>query len=447
MGATESIPSSPPAPIRNDPRGGPDRDPTRVRIASDPSPARADQAAVPQRTITGQNIVCFGKEWSSAPTSNNHVMNELARHNKVLWINSVATRTPSVASARDVKRIFRKLASFFRGTQQVGPSMWVYTPAVLPFPHSPIAQRLNRWIIRRAIGRLRRRLGMNSFQLWSFLPNVAPYVGGSGESISIYYCVDEWSKFSYLDGPRTAAAERDLCEKVDLVFATSQKLVEARSTINPRTYLARHGVDHPLFSAALDPATPVPEDLAAIRGPVVGFYGTIQDWVDLGLIERLARRRPDWSFVLIGPILVDIAHLAGLANIHFLGRKPHSELPKYCKGMAVALIPQKINELTLNMNPLKLREYLSAGLPVVATPLPEAAECAEFCRIGRDDAEFEAAIADAIAADTPDLRRRRSDSMKDQTWQQRVERIGAVVMEQIDSRRIGGAENFQKSGH
>src|ERR1700690_52732 len=106
MGAIENIASSSLAAPRNDPRDGQDREPTRARIDVDSSPGGADHAIVSHPSITGQNIVCFGKEWSSAPTSNNHVMNELARHNKVLWINSVATRTPSVASARDVKRIF-----------------------------------------------------------------------------------------------------------------------------------------------------------------------------------------------------------------------------------------------------------------------------------------------------------------------------------------------------
>jgi glycosyltransferase involved in cell wall biosynthesis len=269
---------------------------------------------------------------------------------------------------------------------------------------------------------------MSDFQLWSFLPNVADYVGTMGESVAVYYCVDEWSKFSYVDGDRTAAAERELCRKVDIVFATARSLAESRRALNPETHLATHGVDYELFSQAIAHETHVPEDLAALPRPVLGFYGTIQDWVDLELIGNLARRHPEWSIALVGRVAVDVSELKQLPNVHFLGRKPHAALPAYCKGFAVGLIPQKVNDLTRHMNPIKLREYLCAGLPVVSTALPEVSYYADRCHIAANYEEFEEAVVTALATDSPEARRRRSESMSGETWQQKVSEITAHVM-------------------
>jgi glycosyltransferase involved in cell wall biosynthesis len=370
--------------------------------------------------LTGQAIICFAKDWDEDPTSNNHVMAELAKGNRVLWLNSVSTRTPNVASARDLKKIARKLASFARGARRVREGLWVYTPIVLPLPHSRWARAANRYILKVVLRVLRMRLGMGTFQLWTFLPNVADYVGGLGEDVSVYYCVDEWSKFNYVDNRRTAEAERRLVQKVDVVFAVAQSLVDSRRAINPETHLARHGVDHALFAAALDDATQVPDDLARVPGPVVGFYGTLQDWVDLDLICFMAKRHPDWSIVLIGKPMVDLSRLKEYPNVHVLGRKPHGQLPAYCKGFSVGIIPYVLNERLLHVNPIKLREYLSAGVPVVSVALPELVPYAGQCTIAHSYEEFDRGVEAAIRGDSPDKRRERSELMRGETWQARV---------------------------
>jgi len=385
--------------------------------------------------MTGQNVVCFAKDWEENPTSNNHVMRHVARANKVLWLNSVATRAPNLGSGRDLGKIVRKLKGFFDGVKRVDERMWVYTPIVLPFPHSRLATAVNRLILRVSLNVLRRRLGMRDFQLWTFLPSIADYVGRLGESVVVYYCVDEWSKFTYVDGARTAAAERELCRKADVVFATARSLVERRRHLNPETHLANHGVDHGQFAAALGDSVRVPDDLAALPKPVLGFYGTIQDWVDLDLIAFLARRRPNWSIALVGNTLTDVSSLKQYPNVHLLGRRPHAELPAYCKGFDVALLPQKVNELTEHMNPIKLREYLCAGLPVVSTALPEVKHYpSELCTVARTYEAFESAVDDAIRADSPEKRKRRSDAMLGETWEQRVDEVCRYVMRVRDRR-------------
>jgi glycosyltransferase involved in cell wall biosynthesis len=383
------------------------------------------------RATSRPGIVCFAKDWNEDPTSNHHVMQELARTHEVLWLNSIATRTPNLQSGRDLKKIVRKVGAFARGPVRVADHLWVYTPLVLPFPHNPAARAVNQGILRLTVGALRAKLGMREFELWTFLPNAGDYLG-MGESLAVYYCTDEWSLFSYIDDSMLEEEHR-LCEKVDVVFAVNAALVERKRAKNPETHLATHGVEHAQFAAALDDATPVPADLAALPRPVLGFYGTLQDWVDFDLLAELARRRPAWSFALLGGVHVDIARFATLANVHFLGRKPHPELPAYCKGFDVGLIPYAASPRLPFINPIKLREYLSAGLPVVSTPLPEVMRYAEHCAVAADADGFEAAILTALQNDNPARRRARSAAMREETWQHKV----AAVRAAIDRIRVG----------
>jgi glycosyltransferase involved in cell wall biosynthesis len=373
--------------------------------------------------MTGDDIVCFGKDWNEDPTSCNHVNKELAKTRRVLWINSTATRTPNLMNKRDVGKIFSKLASFLRGPIRVTDRLWVYTPIVLPFPHSPPAVAVNRLILQASVALLRRMMGIGPFQLWSWVPTTSQYYGLFGESMIVYYCTDNWSQFSSVDTKRIEWLVSEQARRASVVFGTSDLIVENLRKHNPETHLAPHGVNYSLFARATQESTPVPEDLAALRGPVLGFYGLIESWMDLDLIAFLAERHPEWSIALVGKVCVDTSKIDGLPNVHFLGRKPHGELPLYCKGFSVGLIPHKVNELTRHMNPIKLREYLSAGLPVVATALPEVRHYGEHCTIAENFEEFERGVEQAVREDTPELRRLRSASMQWETWESKVQEL------------------------
>jgi glycosyltransferase involved in cell wall biosynthesis len=360
---------------------------------------------------------------------------ELARTRKVLWLNSVATRTPSLSSGRDMGKVGRKLKEFAKGPVNVDNGLWVFTPIVLPLPHNPVARRLNRQILKATIRALRFRLGISDFQLWSFIPSVADYVGAFGESLSVYYCVDEYSMFTNIEAGPMLAAEKRLLERVDCVFAVTHALAERKRAQNPRTFLSPHGVDHATFSRALAPETVIPADIASLPRPVIGFYGTIQDWVDLDLIAYLARARPDWSLVLIGPTMVDTGAVAGLSNVHLLGRRDHRDLAAYCKGFDVGLIPYRLIDRMPFVNPIKLREYLSAGLPVVSTAVPEVRRYPQWCSVGDDPEGVRVAIEQALREDTPDKRAARSRAMESETWQARVAEIERIVEDIANQKR------------
>ena len=378
--------------------------------------------------MTGENVVCFAKDWDGHPTSNTHLMRLLARRNRVLWLESVAMRAPHVGSGRDLRRMARRLAAAARGVRRVEADLWVASPLVLPLPHSPWASALNRRLLRWTVGRLCRRLGMERFQVWTFLPTAGDHARALGGRPLVYYCVDDWAHSPNHDGARVAEAEARLCQAADVVFATSQLLVAEKRRWNRRTHHAPHGVDHAHFARALDPALPIAAEVAQLRRPVLSVVGLL-DWrIDTTLLAALADRRPDWSLALVGPTLTDLGALAARPNVHLLGRVPYARLPAVLKGCAVGLIPFVVDDYTRHIEPVKLREYLSAGLPVVATALPEVAAIDASCRTVRGVDDLVAAVEAALRDCGPEARTRRSMGMASQTWEARVEALGAHLM-------------------
>jgi glycosyltransferase involved in cell wall biosynthesis len=276
------------------------------------------------------------------------------------------------------------------------------------------------------VRRAYRRLGFKNPITWTFLPTSGEVVGSLGEKLIVYHCVDEFSEFTGTDKDAILDMERDLLRKANQVFVSSGPLYETKRLHNPRTAMVTHGVDLEHFRKACDPKTVIPADIAGLIHPVIAFYGLIADWVDLNLIRFLSVSRPSWSFVLIGKADTDVSSLRGLANVHLLGPKPYSTLPSYCAGIDVAILPFVINELTLASNPLKLREYLAAGLPVVTTNIPEARRLGEYVRICTEYDEFLSHIETHIAqGGGPQAAI--SDAMAGETWDAKVEEMSSLI--------------------
>ena len=375
-----------------------------------------------------ESIVYFAKEWNQDRTSCDQVFDQLARHNKVIWVNSIAMRNPNLASAHDLRRIFSKIRKCLGGLKQVGPTAWVLQPVVIPLPYSGFAQRVNQILLRGSIRRALAKLGMRNPQLWSFLPNTAYMVGQLNESVVVYYCIDEWASFSFYDSKKIVAMEQELLRKADVCFATAQSLLESRRQSNPNTHLALHGVDFQHFARALLPETVIPDDIANLPRPIIGFFGMIHEWLDLDLIEKIADRHPEWSIVLIGKSMVNLDRFRARTNVHLLGRRPYETLPAYCKAFDVATIPFLVNDLTRSVNPIKLREYLSAGVPVVSTDLPEVKYFGDLAMVASTSDEFIAKIERGLQTNSPAERQRRSAAMAHETWEEKVYSVSNEVL-------------------
>lgn len=376
--------------------------------------------------ITGQNIVCFANDWDADPTSKHQVMKVLARGNRVLWVNSIGLRRPG-ATAHDAARIANKVRQFCRGPVAITENLMVLTPLAIPFHGLPGVGAVNTSLVSRTVRRQARKLGMDRFQLWTFLPTTAPLIEPLKPEKVVYYCVDEWSAFSFLDATLMRNLEARLIAQSDLVLVSAEALYASKRPLHPRTYLIPHGVDSEHFARARHATTAVARELRNLPQPIIGFWGLIHEWIDLEVIRHAARCHPEWSFVLVGKAAGACRGLQGLPNVHLAGPRPYAALPGFARGFTAAMLPFKVNRLTENVNPIKLREYLAAGLPVVSTDLPEVRRYADVVRIGATPQEFVHALEAAVRDTSDAASRRRLEAVCKETWQARVEHISTLV--------------------
>ena len=384
------------------------------------------------------DIICFANDWFADPLSKKQIMVRLGKRHRILWINSINNRRPRLAS-KDLRRTAQKLLDFNRGLVQVEENIWVLSPLYVPYHGRPIVRSLNNKIVGWQIRRALRELKFNQPITWSFVPTSADFVGNFNEKLIVYHCVDEYGAFSDA-APEIRDRERELLDKSDFVVVCSSVLLETKQTGKSNTHLITHGVDYEHFRQASDANTPVAEDLRAIKRPILGFHGLIADWVDLPLLAEVARQRPEWSVVLVGRADTDLAALEGLANVHLLGHRPYSQLPELLRGFDVALLPFVLNELTQNANPLKLREYLAAGLPVVATPLPEVARLGDLVSLATTPQDFVREISKLLQEGAVGPSPRRSQEMASESWDFKV-----VEIERLLNRGLEGAGRQSRS--
>jgi glycosyltransferase involved in cell wall biosynthesis len=375
-------------------------------------------AACGPRRLVGRDILCFSHDWTGDPLSKTHLMRLLARDNRVLWVNSIGYRTPSVNRA-DLGRVWKKLVASRQPLREVERNLFVLNPLAVPAYGLSLARTVNRWWLRSQVRRAMRRLSFQRPINWVFNPAAAVIAGTLDEELLIYQCVDEYSAFSGVTSQAILDLEERLLREADLVLVSADRLLQSKSKINPRTALVRHGVDFTHFRRALDPGLQIPPEIANLPRPIIGFFGLIADWVDTELLAAVAQRYSQGSLVIVGKATTDVSCLR-LPNVHLLGRKPYAELPAYCKGFDVALNPFRINELTLNANPLKVREYLAAGLPVVATDIPEVAVLGN-CRIGKSREHFLEQVEAALQQPGPQAEI--SDSVRGSSWEARLVEI------------------------
>ncbi len=382
--------------------------------------------------LHGRDILCFSHDWTGDPLSKTHLMRLLARNNRILWVNSIGYRTPGVNKA-DIGRAWKKLKASRQSLKEVEPNIFTLNPLAIPAYGMRFARTLNRLWLKRQIRNAMKTLGFHSPINWIFNPAAAVIAGSLGESLLLYQCVDEYSAFSGVNGGAIADLEDQLLRKADAVIVSAERLLQSKSRINPKTVLVRHGVDFSHFRKALDSRTVIPAEVASLPKPIIGFFGLIADWVDVDLMAAVARRFATGSLVVLGKATTDISVLKQLPNVHVLGRKAYQDLPGYCKSFDVALNPFRINELTLNANPLKVREYLAAGLPVVSTDIPEVAVLGQ-CRIGRDRESFIREVE--LALERPGPQREISEAIQPESWEARLEEIERHLAEVIGLSRL-----------
>ncbi|MCP2045121.1 glycosyltransferase family 1 protein [Pontibacter sp. HSC-36F09] len=296
------------------------------------------------------DVVCLSHlRWDFVYQRPQHLLSRFARHARVFFVEEPLFT--------DCQEPYLQVAEREGHVQLVVPHM----PYGFSVEAVVTAQRnlLNQLFVKHQL---------THYLFWYYTPMALGFTAHFSPVLTVYDCMDELSAFRFAPA-QLKELERALFQKADLVFTGGQSLYEAKKKQHPQVHAFPSSIDKAHFSRART-RLPEPADQASIPGPRIGFFGVIDERMDLGLLEALATARPDWHLIMIGPVVkIDPATLPRHANIHYLGGKSYKELPAYLSGWDVALLPFAINESTEFISPTKTPEYLAAGKPVVSTPI------------------------------------------------------------------------------
>jgi len=372
-------------------------------------------------------VVYFGNDWfAENRTSSHHIARRLAAQVKLLYVDSPGMRPPS-GSKRDLRRIWSKLSQALRPPQQVQPGLWHCTVPQLPWRKLPGVATLNSWFGAWAVRRAMRLAGIDEPILWFLVPHPAFMLEAIPHKLAIYYCIDDYAAHPGVDVAHIRACDQMLTRGADHVFVAPPALVEAKRAVNPATSFSPHGVDVDLFARAQAADTPVPPQAAALSRPVIGYFGLIAPWTNTELLAYLARERPHWQLLLVGHASTNVDELRRLPNVTMVGPQPYESLAGWAKAFDVAIIPYRMNQQVLNANPLKLREYLATGKPVVSVPTPEVDRFAPLVHVALEPADYLKAVEAALADQDPARRQARMDAVSTMSWDHRVQQTWQIV--------------------
>ena len=310
-------------------------------------------------------FIVFGEDWQSHPSSTQHLFKQLAKQHQVIWINSIGMRKPTFRLI-DVKRVFNKLKSLFLSKRSspnakttdhsLNLDLTAHTLAVLPWHDNLIVRLYNKWIFNK-----KGLIGDEPIVYWLSVPTAISLISPREQDKVIYYCGDDFSALAGVDHKMVAPFESELIKKADTIYVVSERL--ANKMPKSKVKMLSHGVDLALFTTQTAKA----RELEQISKPIIGFYGSLNAWLDKALLLTLAKERPEYQLVLIGHLIEDFSELLKLDNVTHIKAVEHHRLASFSQHWQVSILPFVDNEQIRSCDPLKLKEYIATGTPIVTT--------------------------------------------------------------------------------
>ncbi|MDP3415521.1 glycosyltransferase [Falsiroseomonas sp.] len=391
--------------------------------------------------LRGADIICLGPaEWGVINSVTSYTMLGMAEANRVLYVEPFG----SGLTLRRAARLQRRERERKPVLEQTGDRFWIYRPPAIGLPGTSrlaAVSRINGRILAGLLRGVQRQLGFTDPILWSPLYNSGSVLRHFPARLRIFESVDFDAALARDERQRRMMLllEAEACRAADIVFAVTDELADPLRAYNPRTYVSYCAAAPEVFGQALLAETVVPDAIARLPKPVIGYLGGVDPWkMDIGLLRHMARSHPDWSIALVGYVWFgfDASVFADCPNIHVLGPQDYTAFPNFLKGMDVCIMPFPLNDNTRRGDALKLYEYLAGGRPVVSTSVPAARRLSSVVRIADTPEHFVAAV-EAALAEPPDAQAARLAAVRPHSWHARVRQKAAVIRAALDEIRPG----------
>jgi glycosyltransferase involved in cell wall biosynthesis len=374
------------------------------------------------------DVICFGgNDWWYH--NRNHfdvrMMEIFAKYGNVLYVNSIVMQKPNVRQGRKfIKKLIRKAKSICRGLKKSGVGFWVYSPVSLPVCHIRWLRPLNEMLLQFQLWLVNRKLDLQNPIVWVACPVVCDVAINMKKSRLVYQRTDCFEEFPGVDVQIIKDYDQKLKATADITLFVNRILYEEESDKCKKAIYLDHGVDFDAF-ASPEKSKDIPREMRDLGKPIVGFFGQIDDYtVDIGFIEKVVDYLPEKSFVFVGEAaLADCCGLMARKNVWMLGKKPYEQIPHYGKCFDVAIMPWRQNRWIQACNPIKLKEYLALGKPIVSTPFPELQKYLDVVCVATTPKQFAKCIERAINEDSPEQVAARRGKVKKATWGRQAELV------------------------
>jgi glycosyltransferase involved in cell wall biosynthesis len=359
--------------------------------------------------------IVFADDWGRHPSSCQHLVGQLLRHRQIIWINTIGTRPPRLDWST-FQRVINKLGQWTGKKVQTSPNPEIQAPQILapkmwPSFKSRWSRGINRKLLLRALNPILDSLSMAA-NVITTLPLVADLVGECRAHRWIYYCVDDFSVWPGYDGDTMLRMEQDLVPKMSELIAVSETLVKHLRKWDREAKLLTHGVDLKHWSHA---AEPLPE-LVAFGEPLIVFWGVIDRRMDLTFLQALNSKLSRCKIVLIGPQEDPDPRLFTLNRVQVLPAMPYGVLPQVAAAASVLVMPYIDAPVTRAMQPLKLKEYLATGKPVVVRTLPSTTPWSDCLDATASADEFAEAVLHRLETGIPEQQRQNRVRLDQEGW-------------------------------
>jgi glycosyltransferase involved in cell wall biosynthesis len=392
--------------------------------------------------LRGATIICVGSiDWAFNWQPPQEVATAFAAAgNHVLFVENTGVRRPSLKDLGRLRARFRAWRAADHAIRVERKGLDILSPLLVPLPYSRIVGRVNRHLLLRTIRRWLRTNGGGPLIVITFLPTplVHDLIDALDPALVVYYCIDRLPASS--PGARKLVEpEHALLARADLTLTTSSSLRAMAEEHASRVEMIESGVRSAEFARARD-ASAAPEAFRGLRGPVIGFTGTLRDSLDFGLLCDAAALAPDLNFLFAGPVMADVTRFASYPNVRLIGQLPHAYVIEHVVHFDAGILPYVRNAFTAYIVPAKLKEYLAAGLPVVSTTLPEMVRFADehpgTIALADDAAGFVAALRAAVASYSPEAAARRMAIARTFDWTEQMRKMSAFIEAALAAKRV-----------